>query len=212
MNLSDLRTDYTLKSFNEKDVIQNPFDQFKLWFNDALEAKVNEPNAMTVATIKSDGSPSARILLFKELENEAFVFYSNYLSNKANEISFDNRVALVFFWPELQRQIRIEGKAEKIEAHKSDEYFLSRPRGSQIGAYASEQSKPLENSEELEQKMKHFEEVFSKIEITRPENWGGYAVKPSSFEFWQGRANRLHDRFLFSLNSESNWIIQRLSP
>ncbi len=212
MNLSDLRTDYTLKSFNEKDVIQNPFDQFKLWFNDALEAKVNEPNAMTVATIKSDGSPSARILLFKELENEAFVFYSNYLSNKANEISFDNRVALVFFWPELQRQIRIEGKAEKIEAHKSDEYFLSRPRGSQIGAYASEQSKPLENSEELEQKTKHFEEVFSKIEITRPENWGGYAVKPNSFEFWQGRANRLHDRFLFSLNSESNWIIQRLSP
>lgn len=212
MNLSDLRTDYTLKSFNEKDVIQNPFDQFKLWFNDALEAKVNEPNAMTVATIKSDGSPSARILLFKGLENEAFVFYSNYLSNKANEISFDNRVALVFFWPELQRQIRIEGKSEKIEAHKSDEYFLSRPRGSQIGAYASEQSKPLENSEELEQKMKHFEEVFSKIEITRPENWGGYAVKPISFEFWQGRANRLHDRFLFSLNSESNWIIQRLSP
>lgn len=209
--IANLRVDYSLQSFDEKDLLSNPFDQFGKWMEEAITAKVNEPNAMTLATVKSDGSPSARIVLLKGFDERGFTFFTNYESNKGQEMNTNNKVALVFCWLELQRQVRVEGTVCKISPEESDQYFHSRPFGSQIGAHASPQSSVIHSREELERQYAHFEELFSKEPIMRPEHWGGLLVNPHKIEFWQGRSSRLHDRFLFSKH-ENHWLSQRLAP
>lgn len=209
--IANLRVDYTLKSFDEKDVLADPFKQFEIWMEEAIQAQVNEPNAMTLATVKPDGSPSARIVLLKGFDHRGFTFFTNYESAKGHELDINNKVALVFCWLELQRQVRIEGVAEKISAEESDAYFNSRPEGSRIGAHASPQSQIIENRQVLEENYKKFEILFQKEPVMRPLNWGGYNVKPHSIEFWQGRKSRLHDRFLFKPLNNS-WKSFRLAP
>jgi pyridoxamine 5'-phosphate oxidase len=211
INIAAIRKDYTLKSFSESDLLKNPFEQFRVWFTEAIHAEVNEPNAMTLATVKPDGSPSARIVLLKGLEDDCFVFFTNYSSNKGQQIGVNNKVALVFFWPELERQVRIEGIAEKLEEYKSDDYFKSRPMSSQIGAHASPQSLEIENRQYLEDLVVKMEELFSDQPIVRPNFWGGFKVIAHSFEFWQGRSSRLHDRFIFR-KSNNEWLRKRLAP
>lgn len=209
--IANLRVDYSLQSFDEKDVKAHPFDQFAQWMEEAIHAQVNEPNAMTLATVKEDGSPSARIVLLKGFDERGFTFFTNYQSNKGLEIMANNKVALVFCWLELQRQVRVEGIVTKISSEESDAYFHSRPYGSQIGAHASPQSTVLRSREDLELKYAHFEQLFSKEAIMRPEQWGGFMIDPHKIEFWQGRSSRLHDRFLFT-KQENTWHLQRLAP
>jgi pyridoxamine 5'-phosphate oxidase len=210
-DLSALRVNYTLKSFSEQDVLPDPFKQFENWLDEAIQSAVNEPNAMVLATVKEDLSPSARVVLLKGFSHEGFVFYTNYESNKSEQISKNNQVALVFCWLELQRQVRIEGTVSRISEDESDQYFHTRPLSSQIGAHASPQSQLVESREELERKYREFEELFMKQPIIRPKNWGGFIVKPKSFEFWQGRESRMHDRFLYN-EINLNWQINRLAP
>jgi pyridoxamine 5'-phosphate oxidase len=209
--IAALRVDYALKSFDEKDVMDNPLEQFSLWFEEAIQAHVNEPNAMTLATVKPDGTPSARIVLLKGFDERGFTFFTNYKSNKGLEIEHNANVALVFCWLELQRQVRIEGVATRISAAESDSYFHSRPLGSQIGAHASPQSQVLSGRDELEKYYSDFQELFSKEPIMRPEHWGGFLINPLKIEFWQGRSSRLHDRFCFT-KSHKNWSRSRLAP
>jgi len=209
--LAALRKDYLLKEFDESHLQADPFNQFKLWFKEAIEVQVNEPNAMMLATSSTNGQPHARIVLLKGFDHEGAVFFTNYQSDKGQQIKENNKVALTFFWPELERQIRIEGIAKEIHPEKSDEYFYSRPVGSQIGAHASPQSKVIVNRKFLEDRVKEFEELFSQQPLLRPEHWGGYVVKPLLFEFWQGRSSRLHDRFLFTHISQG-WQVERLAP
>lgn len=212
MNIADIRTDYTLKSFDEKDLLANAFEQFEIWFDEAIKAEVLEPNAMTLATISPSGFPSARIVLLKGIEANGLEFFTNYQSNKGHDIDHNNKVALVFFWPELQRQVRVVGTAQKMSDEKSDLYFNSRPLGSRIGAHASPQSKVIPNRVLLEESVKKMEALFSKEPLLRPVNWGGYVVNPISFEFWQGRSSRLHDRFIYTLQTDNYWKIERLAP
>ncbi|MES2381153.1 MAG: pyridoxamine 5'-phosphate oxidase [Bacteroidota bacterium] len=212
MNVADIRVDYTLKSFDESDLEKNPFGQFKLWFDEALKAEVMEPNAMTLATIGENDFPAARIVLLKGIEENGLVFFTNFESNKGAQLAKHNKAALVFFWPELQRQVRIVGHVAKIQDEQSDLYFNSRPLGSRIGAHASPQSKVIANRKLLEESVKKMEALFAKEPLLRPSNWGGYIVTPISFEFWQGRNSRLHDRFLFELISSNNWKVSRLAP
>jgi pyridoxamine 5'-phosphate oxidase len=212
MNIADIRTDYTLKSFDEKDLLANAFEQFEIWFDEAIKAEVLEPNAMTLATISPSGFPSARIVLLKGIEANGLEFFTNYQSNKGHDIDHNNKVALVFFWPELQRQVRVVGTAQKMSDEKSDLYFNSRPLGSRIGAHASPQSKVIPNRVLLEESVKKMEALFSEEPLLRPINWGGYVVNPISFEFWQGRSSRLHDRFIYTLQTDNNWKIERLAP
>lgn len=212
MNIADIRTDYTLKSFDEKDLLTNAFEQFEIWFDEAIKAEVLEPNAMTLATISPSGFPSARIVLLKGIEANGLEFFTNYQSNKGHDIDHNNKVALVFFWPELQRQVRVVGTAQKMSDEKSDLYFNSRPLGSRIGAHASPQSKVIPSRVLLEESVKKMEALFSEEPLLRPINWGGYVVNPISFEFWQGRSSRLHDRFIYTLQTDNNWKIERLAP
>lgn len=212
IELANIRTDYCLKSFSEKDVLQNPFLQLEAWLKDALTAEVNESNAMTLATIKSNGKPSARIVLLKSLSQDGLVFFTNYSSNKGNQLQENPHIALVFFWPELQRQVRVEGVVSKISDAESDAYFYSRPIESQIGAIASPQSKKIGSRQEIEDSFAKLKEVFANEPIIRPNFWGGFLVKPNLFEFWQGRESRLHDRFEFELQNNNSWIIRRLAP
>lgn len=212
MNIADIRTDYTLKSFDEKDLQANAFEQFEIWFDEAIKAEVIEPNAMTLATISPSGFPAARIVLLKGIEANGLEFFTNYQSNKGHDIDHNNKVALVFFWPELQRQVRIVGTAQKMSDEKSDLYFNSRPLGSRIGAHASPQSKVIPNRVLLEESVKKMEALFNEEPLLRPVNWGGYVVNPISFEFWQGRSSRLHDRFLYTLQNNNSWKIERLAP
>lgn len=211
-HIADLRVDYALKSFNEEDLLKNPFNQFGVWLQEAIEAKANEPNAMTLATVKTNGAPSARIVLLKGFDENGFVFFTNYESSKGQEMGQNPHVALVFCWLELQRQVRVEGTVTKISAAESDEYFHSRPLGSRIGAHASPQSAQLSGRAELEERYRQLEELFSKEPLMRPEHWGGYRVQPSSIEFWQGRQSRLHDRFKYTLNDDFLWSTVRLAP
>lgn len=210
-NIADLRIDYSLKQFEEKDLIKNPMKQFETWFDEAISAKVNEPNAMTLATVKPNGKPSARVVLLKAFTNNKFIFFTNYESNKAQQIFQNPNVCIVFCWLELQRQVRIEGTVAKISDEESDTYFQSRPLGSQIGAYASPQSKILKSREELEENYAKYEALFQKQPLMRPQHWGGFEVTPTNIEFWQGRLSRLHDRFLFTKEGE-NWTYVRLAP
>lgn len=212
MNIADIRTDYTLKSFDEKDLLANAFEQFEIWFDEAIKAEVLEPNAMTLATISPSGFPAARIVLLKGIEANGLEFFTNYQSNKGHDMDHNNKVALVFFWPELQRQVRVVGTSQKMSDEKSDLYFNSRPLGSRIGAHASPQSKVIPSRVLLEESVKKMEALFNEEPLLRPVNWGGYVVNPISFEFWQGRSSRLHDRFLYTLQTDNNWKIERLAP
>ncbi|SKB86464.1 pyridoxamine 5'-phosphate oxidase [Dyadobacter psychrophilus] len=210
-NIAKLRQDYNLKGLHEQDLNPNPFTQFKLWFDEALSASVIEPNAMHLSTV-SNGRPSGRIVLLKDLDQTGFTFFTNYESKKAKELESNPFVALTFLWKELERQVRIEGKVEKTTDQESAEYFAVRPRGSQIGAWASAQSRHLENRAELEERTRLLEEQFAGSEVPRPPHWGGYRVIPHYFEFWQGRRSRLHDRLVYEQSNEGSWEIERLYP
>ncbi len=203
-----MRLEYKQSSLHENDLLIDPILQFKKWFDEAVAAQLHEPNAMTLATVKNN-KPSARIVLLKEITTSDFIFYTNYTSRKANEISMNNNVAVVFLWHELERQVRIEGTIEKIASSKSDAYFYSRPISSQIGAIVSPQSTVIKNYELLQAEIKKYEDQPELIK--RPPHWGGYALTPTYIEFWQGRRSRLHDRLAYKKNNET-WAIERLAP
>lgn len=210
-NIASIRKEYSLKQLDQKDVRRNPFDQFKVWFDDAINAEVNEPNAMMLATSSLEGKPSARMVLLKGFDNEGLTFFTNYSSRKASQLNSNPYAAIVFFWPELERQIRIEGIVKKVTERESDDYFDSRPEGSRIGAWTSPQSQVIPNREFLELLRAEIEKRFKGEKIPRPKQWGGFMIIPSLFEFWQGRPNRLHDRIQYS-KTDNNWIIERLAP
>jgi len=214
--IADLRQDYQLRSLDTTDVSQNPFVQFKNWFGEALkianETKSFEANAMTLCTATPDGKPSARIVLLKGFDEKGFIFYTNYNSRKGQEIAANPNVTLVFYWHELQQQIRIEGQTHHVESSLSDEYYNSRPRKSRLGAWASPQSQTIPDRQILEQNMEQLHIQYTEDQaIPRPPHWGGYRVEPSVIEFWQGRSSRLHDRILYEKNKDT-WKIQRLAP
>lgn len=209
--LANIRNDYHLNALSEKDVSGNPIEQVQNWLDEALKNKVYEPTAMNLATVSPQGKPSARIVLLKEINKNGFVFFTNYDSKKGNDIAANPYVALTLFWKELERQVRIEGITEKITAEESDQYFLSRPIGSQIGAIASPQSKIITDRDQLENTVKELTEKYRKETIKRPENWGGYCVKPNLIELWQGRSSRLHDRIVYEFENNI-WTIKRLAP
>jgi len=211
MNLADLRIDYTKHGLVESDLNSDPFQQFGFWFDQALKAQVDEPNAMTLATSSLDGQPSARIVLLKGFDQQGFVFYTNYESRKGKELSNNNKAALLFFWSSLERQVRIEGTVEKVSLEESKVYFDSRPEGSRIGAWSSHQSEPIDSRKILEDQVSHYSASFSNQEIPLPPFWGGYRLKPHLLEFWQGRQSRLHDRLRYRL-IDGHWHIDRLSP
>ena len=210
-SIADIRKDYKLRSFLESEAASNPFVQFKEWWNDAIASNIDEVNAMTLATVNAAGKPSARIVLLKGMSEEGYEFYTNYESHKAKEMAGNSNVALVFFWKELERQIRIEGTVKKAPEDVSDIYFNSRPEESRIGAWSSPQSKIIPSRETLEKNVLDIKDKFEGKEITRPTFWGGYIVEPVLFEFWQGRSNRLHDRIEYVKN-ETEWIKRRLAP
>ncbi len=211
-NISDLRREYLQPEFDAKLADKDPFKQFKDWFEDAAKTSNPEINAMTLSTVGKSGFPSSRIVLLKGLENNSFIFYTNYASQKGIDILTNPKVALNFYCPELSRQIRIEGIVEKVDEKVSEEYFKSRPRGSQIGAWTSPQSSVLASRKPLEERYAKMEEKYKGKEIPKPKQWGGYAVTPLSIEFWQGRPNRLHDRLLYLPKPDKSWKIQRLAP
>jgi pyridoxamine 5'-phosphate oxidase len=208
--LADLRKNYTLGSLDAADVDPDPIRQFNIWMKQALDAKLPEPNAMTVATVDADGRPAARILLIKGVDERGFVFYTNYESRKGHELAANPHASLLFFWIELERQIRIDGKVEKVSDAESDAYFHSRPLGSRIGAWVSEQSTVIGSRAELEARE---QEVIAKYgeNPPRPPHWGGYRLVPDAVEFWQGRPSRLHDRIRYTRDS-AGWRIERVAP
>mgnify|MGYP000877788185 FL=1 len=210
-DISAIRKEYLITQLNEDDVQSDPLKQFEQWLNEAVESNVNEPTAMTLATSTFEGKPSARVVLLKGVSPEGFSFFTNYDSKKGKQILQNPYGALVFFWPELERQVRIEGKVAKLTDKQSDEYFKTRPEGSKIGAWASPQSQVIPNRKYIENLKSDFHEEFSKRTIKRPPNWGGYVLAPTCIEFWQGRADRLHDRIQYTLTN-GVWTIERLAP
>jgi pyridoxamine 5'-phosphate oxidase len=211
-DLENIRKDYRLQSLLEKDVDANPIKQFEIWWHEALQSSIDEPNAMTLATSTSSGKPSARIVLLKAIRNNGFVFFSNYRSHKGKQIDDNPFVALVFFWKELQRQVRIEGEIKKISDQESDEYFSKRPLESRIGAWSSPQSEVIESRDILEKNASDYTNKFDSQNIPRPPHWGGYIVSPMLVEFWQGRPGRLHDRLQYTISETTKWKIERLAP
>ncbi|MDG1278694.1 MAG: pyridoxamine 5'-phosphate oxidase [Algoriphagus sp.] len=210
MNISAIRKDYALKTLEISNINKNPFEQFHIWLQEAIKSEALEVNAMTLSTLGLDGFPNGRIVLLKGIDS-GFVFFTNYESQKGKELENSPKASLTFFWPELERQVRVNGFVEKISNEESDEYFFSRPLGSQIGAWASPQSKKIPSRELLEQMKLDVEKEFSNKPIQRPPHWGGFRLIPNKIEFWQGRPSRLHDRLIFELNNES-WEISRLAP
>lgn len=212
ISLADLRKDYKRSGLELADADLNPFKQFRKWFDQAREAQLPEPNAMTLATATSLGNPSARMVLLKDFDERGFVFYSNYESHKAQQLQENPWASLVFWWAELERQVRIDGRVEKVSDEESDTYFHSRPLLSQLGAWASHQSQVIDSREVLEQRLEELKGKFENQEIPRPQHWGGYRVIPTGIEFWQGRPSRLHDRLFYQLRDDGSWVIERLSP
>ena len=211
-NLQSLREEYTAMTLDEKEVDPNPLRQFVLWFDQATQAGLPEPNAMTLATADSKGRPSARIVLLKEVDEAGFIFFTNYHSQKGSQLEENPYASIVFNWLELQRQVRIAGRVEKLPSDQSDAYFAQRPRPSQLGAVVSPQSHPLPNREILDILYKEAERKFHNLPIPRPEQWGGYRLIPHSLEFWQGRASRLHDRIIYTCVENGSWELCRLAP
>lgn len=210
--VADIRKDYKLQSLNEQDSLPDPFKQFDKWWKEALHSGVDEVNAMTLATASGDGMPDARIVLLKGFDDRGFTFFTNYESSKGRQLLENPRASLVFFWKELERQVRVSGLVVQVSAKESDDYFHSRPEGSRIGAWASPQSEVIKSREWLEENEKKALAEFSGHDIDRPPHWGGYRVKPTLVEFWQGRPNRLHDRLLYTLQGNGSWKIERLAP
>ncbi|WP_395376676.1 pyridoxamine 5'-phosphate oxidase [Marinicella sp. W31] len=211
-DISHLREEYARMGLNRHELHNDPLKQFDLWFQQAVDAEIAEPNVMNLATATADGSPSIRTVLLKGYDHDGFVFYTNYASSKAAEISANPQVALSFFWIQLERQIRVWGRAEKVPQAQSEAYFLSRPRGSQLGAWASPQSQSVAGRELLETRLEEMTQKYAGGEVPLPDHWGGYRIIPSAYEFWQGRPNRLHDRFHYQLTDDGQWDIQRLAP
>jgi len=209
--IANLRRNYSYQGLSESDADPNPFQQFQQWFDQALAAQILEPNAMTLATAFA-GKPSARIVLLKQFDDRGFVFYTNYCSRKGQELAENPWAALVFWWADLERQVRIEGQVEKVSDQESNEYFHSRPLGSRLGAWASDQSRVIGDRLLLEQRLTELEQKYQDQEIPRPPHWGGYRLVPTTIEFWQGRPNRLHDRLCYQRLEIGNWQIERLSP
>ncbi|BAZ44064.1 pyridoxal 5'-phosphate synthase [Chondrocystis sp. NIES-4102] len=213
VSLANLRQNYTLAGLSIADVKSDPFEQFKIWFQQAYDANLIEPNAMTLATATPDGKPSARIVLLKGINQQGFVFYTNYQSQKGKELIANPQAALVFLWHSLERQVRIEGKVEQLPIAESLAYFHSRPKSSQLGAWASDQSQVIGDRAILEQKLTALEAQYGEdATIPLPPHWGGFCVIPKRIEFWQGRPNRLHDRLVYDLQADGDWQIQRLAP
>lgn len=207
--LRDIRKNYQQAALNEGDLTEHPIELFRKWLSDAIAVPEEEPTAMTLSTC-SNGRPDSRIVLLKEVQDSGFVFFTNYESSKGNQLSTDNRVALNFFWPKSERQIRVLGTAEKIGEQESADYFASRPRDSQLGAWSSPQSRPISGLE-LENNFNYYSELFAEKEIVKPPHWGGYRVMPDEIEFWQGRPNRLHDRIRY-YRTDNLWKTKRLAP
>jgi pyridoxamine 5'-phosphate oxidase len=212
MSLDDLRREYTQRGLREDDLAADPFTQFGVWFDEVAQAEVREPNAMTLATATPDGQPSARMVLLKGVDARGFAFFTNYESRKGNELSVNPRAALVFFWVQLERQVRVEGRVERVWGEESDLYFANRPQGSQLGAWASQQSAVLADRGTLETRYEELRSQYQGEAIPRPPFWGGYRVVPETVEFWQGRVNRLHDRLRYRRQADGSWVIERLSP
>jgi len=208
--LRDIRKQYLLAALDEGNVLENPFDQFERWLQEAIKDNQLEPTAMVLSTVDEHLQPHSRVVLLKELSHESFVFYTNYEGHKAHQMAQNKRVSLTFFWPTMERQVRIEGVVEKISEVLSASYFKSRPIDSQLGAWASPQSQVIHSNDFLEKQFQYYAQKFGN-EVPKPPHWGGYVVKPTSIEFWQGRANRLHDRLLFTKQVDS-WKISRLAP
>ena len=211
-SIADIRKDYTLQDLSEKESDPNPFIQFKSWFTQSITAQLPEPNAMTLATCTSNGQPSARMVLLKDFDDRGFVLFTNYNSQKGQEITENPHAALVFWWAELERQVRIVGTVEKISSAESDGYFEIRPAYSRLGAWASNQSEVIANREILEAQLQEFQRKYENQEVPRPPHWGGFRVIPQEIEFWQGRSSRLHDRLLYTRLDAGGWKIERLSP
>ncbi len=210
-HIRKLRSDYSHMELIESEVNKDPFKQFEAWLKEALEAEIIEPHAMTLSTANKNGQPASRIVLLREVNEIGFIFYTNYNSDKGRQIAENPKASLNFFWPQIERQLCVEGILEKVNETVSDSYFQSRPRESKIGAWVSEQSSVIKNRDLLEEKFIELSGKYPGEDVPRPPHWGGYLLKPTAIEFWQGRPSRLHDRIQYVL-SEKKWLIQRLSP
>lgn len=210
--LNTVRREFTDKPLTIETVGDDPFVYFEKWFEEAVGVEALDPNAMSIATVDENGAPSVRVVYMRDISDKGLVFYTNYNSKKANNLTANPRISANFFWVELDRQIRFTGKVEKVESNQSDVYFSKRPRESQIGAWASEQSEIIDSREELQAAFKSIEEKYKEKEIPRPAHWGGFLIKPTEIEFWQGRPMRLHDRVVFYKNNDDQWIKKRLAP